>query len=214
MNKNIIQIILLGYLIFPFSCKKVHSTTGCGDLSGYDDFSKINSISLPVGKIVEDRDYEFFSDSFSYNYQDAAIAITADDVETYSYGGIKNLEFDFSIVPEVFACSPVPPEPVQKVTEISITSNDTINNIKKYKPGEELSGLFYVNSSPRKSDKESVGSFITNQTDYISFGNPATQMIFTLRHKVLFRNQNLTFHIKFDDGRDFKLTTNQFLIKE
>ncbi|MTI29428.1 hypothetical protein [Xanthovirga aplysinae] len=216
---RILKCILFFYLMVPIGCGQENlrcSDSCCGE-TFEQEFTKIESLTVDVGKIKVDKNSSNEQNNFVYSKSDdfkfAAIKIAVIELENLSFSHMN--KFNFSFIQSAYACSPPEPEPDQKLTSIRITSDKTIfRDSKTFNSGQDLSELFEVVEISNEFNRP-IEDFIIDQNEHtFLFGSYESSLILKLNQQIHIPQNELSIEINFDDNSQYVLTTNNFKIKD
>ena len=196
MKRIISLLALIAITNLPISCG-----LGCGpfDTRPY----KIVSLSSQIGSVIE----EVFVESFSSNYDTAAIRVVVDEAQQVgwnnnSYSGLLN---------SAYACSPPDPN-VQILTLIEITSNKSVfvDGIE-FESGGDLESVLKIVGFD--SELNVVDFNDSSRSGFNLGGFKGEDIMFQLISKPDFSiSQEFTFTFTFDDGLEYQVQTPVFSV--
>ena len=216
----LIKVCIFLYLLFPFSCETITCNHSCCGENFKESFTEIDSLRLAVGSVKLRQDskgvyHEFASDT-STQWDKVALNISVYNVSLIAHQNMGKFNHaSFSLVNRLQACSPPEPQPAQKITSISITSDqDMTIDGALYAAGTDLVSFFGTYPRYRYEEMENIEGFITEQNDNpYRFGSTYSSVIFGLQQKVPFPQQKLSIAFHFDDNSVFTLSTDEFIVK-
>ncbi len=223
-SSHIIKIILFLYFLVPISCLDEKCEDSCCGAPSELEYTKIDSLTLAVGSIdmYQGNGYDIvdFSSDKSTSYLDAAIFIEVFDIQfAADHGDGVNSTGSFSLLNQAYACSPPEPIPTQLFESITIVSDrPVVVNDTTFESGVDLSHLFYFPARYSDRENQSVDDYIEEQNQMIQypqggFGYYKSNMLLQLNTNVVLPQQTLTFRIEFEDGAEFVLSTDEFVIE-
>jgi hypothetical protein len=204
-----VALVLL-FTNLPISCNLFCNDSCCGE-DFENTFFSIEDLTIRFG------DYPGYGDELlSENTKDTliidsmafALAITDLEYLVAATNSHHQQPFTFNISPVAYACSPAPPRSAQKITDITITSNQPISfSGKTIATGESLNEYFRVLENYPGS---TIEEFLIDRGD---FSSDFDELIFIFSTKPdMIIDQSFTFEVSLDDGQFYSLDTGRIII--
>ncbi len=207
---QIIKIVIVIYLLVPFSCS-IGEEQSCSG-GGWTEETKVESIGLLVGSIT--RDQQFSWEQFT-SYQNSVLSIHVLELEflaTQWARPFSNSQFLISTA----VASPGPIYvPTQTIESIQIYSDKQIStSLSDYEPGEDISNLFSIIPSNIDEEKKSFINFLAEQKAGENvFGDHEHTIYLSLNEDTKIKDQSITVSIIFDDESIVTASTSDFIIE-
>lgn len=193
----------------PISCNLFCDHSCCGE-DFENTFFNIETLVIKSGSYPGYGDYlseENLRDTLKLDSMAFALAITELEYLTEATNRRPHQQ-SFTFIPQAYACSPAPPRSAQKITEITITSDQAISfSGRNIAAGESLNEYFLVRENyPGFTIEEFLierGDFATDFDELIFvFGEEPDEIV----------DQSFTFEVSLDDGQIFSLDTERIII--
>ena len=199
-------VVLLTNL--PISCNLFCADSCCGE-DFENTFFSIEDLSVKFGSYPgygDNLTTENLSDTLKLDSMAFALAIA--DLEYLAETTSSRPQQAFSFLPLAYACSPAPARSAQKITDITITSDQAISFSGRNIPaGERLNEYFLVRKNyPGFTIEEFLverGDFAADFDELIFvFGQAPDDTV----------DQSFTFEVSLDDGQFYSLDTGKIII--
>ena len=216
------RFVLCFFLIVPLSCQdsKLECSNSCCGETFEIGYTEIDSLLIDVGSIevYQGNGYQRndFKTTKSSSFEDAAIMIEVSALNRIaSVPDNSKPNSSFLLINHAHACSPREPEPIQKITSISVYSDQpvTLENTT-YAAGDDLSDFFSVVNLFSDQKDTRIEDFIFEQNKFpLLFGSFDNPLLLRLSTAIQLPKQTITVRLAFDDGSVFSLSTNEFIIE-
>lgn len=195
MNQ-ILRIALISFLLLNISC--LDDGTDCSSSgSQYIDVQGVSGTNVAIGNSFSD--FILLGEGIAVSYLEFGIRATPDVVynsEIASYGGFN-----------AYACSPIPPQPTEKISEIAVFSSAKyaqLTSSKVFAAGDALNAIFKI--------YEPYSGRIVGLPDFFVGDSPvASDQSFTLQLTAAPSEpstQQFTIHYRLENGEFYQFTTD------
>ena len=205
MKKILVFWLVLVALQVPIAC----DPDDCGDLT--PRYSTITSMSATIG-MQENATLTFDNLPDTLAAESTVVSVRVDTVIYFS-----TIHPTYGSWGAAFACSPVPPQPTQRISGIEIiASRSLVVGGADYPSGEDLSSLFLVvNYSCGSTTQCGISDFIRDQNERsFIFGAEGEYLLLQLQPTLdtTFRG-SLRILLTLEDGTSFSMNTRELIMR-
>lgn len=202
-------VLVLFLTNLPISCDLFCNDSCCGE-DFENTFFSIEDLSVKVGSYPgygNKLTTENLSDTLKLDSMAFALAISELEYLAEASNSHYHLQA-FSFIPQAYACSPAPPRSAQKITDITITSDQAISFSGENIPaGERLIDYFLVREN---YPGFTIEEFLVERGD---FAAEFDELIFVFGEEPDDTvDQSFTFEVRLDDGQFYSLETGRIII--